>query len=346
LLSKGFKVISPKTFEVDIDTINNCDDHAIVKIEYAAVCKADLRYYLGNRDKRVLGMKYPMRLIHEATGEVLRDNTGRFNVGDKVVLVPNICKCDECDFGVCDNPKLGPNYCPNAKFASSNYDGFSCECISYPSDNLVKCDIEKYKNTTVFAELISVCIAAIRRLTDLENKVIGVWGDGLLGYLLSHTIKVMHPNSKVFSIGNNENKLRNFSVDGVYLFNSDEIGKNKFDIAFECVGGDSAASAINQMIECVKFGGEIVLTGVSENGALLNTRRILEKAVTITGSTRSTVNDFEVAVNLMENTKLANDLEKLVLSTNDVKNISDYYGIFERESKSRELGKHIMKYNL
>jgi len=346
LLSKGFKIISPKTFEVDIDTIENREDHAIVKIEYAAVCKADLRYYLGNRDKRVLGMKYPMRLIHEATGIVLKDSTGRFDVGDKVILVPNISNCGECEFGLCNDEKLGENYCPNVKFASSNYDGFSCECISFPSKNLVKCDSNKYNETIVFSELVSVSVAAIRRLSNLENKSIGVWGDGVLGYILAHTIKAMYPSAKVFAIGNNEHKLKIFDVDGVYSAKSNDIGNNKFDIAFECVGGESAGKAINQIIESVKFGGNIVLTGVSENGALINTRRILEKAVSITGSTRSTVKDFEVAVNLIENTGLVNNLEKLVLSTNEVRDILDYYNIFEKESKSRELGKHIIKYNL
>lgn len=346
MLSKGFKIISPKTFEVDIDTIENHDDHAIVKIEYAAVCKADLRYYLGNRDKRVLGMKYPMRLIHEATGIVLKDNAGRFNVGDRVILVPNISNCDDCEFGLCNDEKLGENYCPKVKFASSNYDGFSCECISFPSKNLVKCDNDKYDETIVFSELVSVSVAAIRRVSDMENKTIGVWGDGVLGYILAHTIKAMYPSTKVFCVGNNESKLKIFDVDGVYLAKSDSIENNKFDIAFECVGGESSGNAINQMIESVKFGGNIVLTGVSENGAVINTRRILEKAVSITGSTRSTVKDFEVAVNTIENTKLAADLEKLVLSVNEVRDISDYYDIFERESKSRELGKHIIKYNL
>lgn len=346
MLSKGFKVISPKTFEVDIDTLDDSQNNAIVKIDYTAVCKADLRYYLGNRDKRVLGMKYPMRLIHEATGVVLKDNTNKFKVGDKVVLVPNIGKCKVCEYNACDNPELGENYCPTVKFASSNYDGFSCECISFPSENLVKLDDDKYSSVSVYAELVSVCVAAIRRIDNIEGKSIGVWGDGILGYLLVHTLKAMNLNAKVYGIGNNESKLKKYSADGVFLSSSDNLKSNMFDIGFECVGGNGAEKAINQMIECVKFGGKIVLTGVSENGALVNTRRILEKGVTITGSTRSTVKDFENAVYLMENTPLYGQLDKLVLSVNEIKDISNYYEIFELESNNKELGKNIMKFNL
>lgn len=346
MLSKGFKIISPKTFEIDVDTIPNKIGNSIVKVDYIAVCKADLRYYLGQRDERILGLKYPMRLIHEATGTILKDSTGKFKAGDKVVLVPNICNCKECDFNCKNDETLGENYCPKAKFASSNYDGFSCECLSYPSSNLVKLDSEKYNEIYVFLELISVAVAAIRRVKNINGLKIGVWGDGILGYILSNTLKILYPDSKVYCIGNNEHKLKLFNIDGTYLVNSSELKKEVFDLCFECVGGNASEKAINQIIENSKFGGDIVLTGVSENGALINTRRVLEKAVRITGSTRSTVKDFETSVSLLENTKLLNELEKLVLSVNDITNISAYYSVFEKEVENRSLGKHIMKLNL
>ena len=120
----------------------------------------------------------------------------------------------------------------------------------------------------------------------------------------------------------------------------------QFDVAFECVGGNAASTAINQIMESVKFGGDIVLTGVSENGAQINTRRILERAVRITGSTRSSVADFEQAVRLVEETELAEQLKKLVLSISEIENISDYYSVFEEEAINRKLGKHLMKLNL
>ena len=51
MLSKGFKIISPKTFEIDVDTVKSKIGNAIVKVDYIAVCKADLRYYLGKEMK-------------------------------------------------------------------------------------------------------------------------------------------------------------------------------------------------------------------------------------------------------------------------------------------------------
>ena len=53
MLSKGFKIISPKTFEIDVDTVKSKIGNAIVKVDYIAVCKADLRYYLGKREEKI-----------------------------------------------------------------------------------------------------------------------------------------------------------------------------------------------------------------------------------------------------------------------------------------------------
>lgn len=346
MLSKGFKIVSPKTFEIDIESIDSNDNQAIVRIDNAAICKADLRYYLGNRDEKILGLKYPMRLIHEAVGTILKDDSGKFKKGDKVILVPNICMCEKCDFEHVENKCLGENYCPKAKFASSNYDGFSAECISYLTSNLVPYSNDINSEIAVFAELISVAISAIRRVESLDNKVIGIWGDGILGYILSHVIKMKSEDSRVISIGRNIEKLKMFNVDSTYLINDKELKNIKFDLLFECVGGVASENAINQMIECAKFGADIVLTGVTEYGVKLNTRRILEKAVRITGSTRSTIGDFKEASEMLKSAFLQKVINKLILSINEVKDISGYYKVFELESSNRKLGKHIIKMNL
>ena len=346
MLSKGFKIVSPKTFEVDIESIDIKEEEAIVKIDYIAICKADLRYYLGNRDKRVLGLKYPMRLIHEAVGTVLKDDSNKFSVGDKVILVPNICKCSKCDFKYVNDKSLGENYCPKAKFASSNYDGFSSECISYPVKNLIKYNSDIKGSIAVFSELISVAVAAVRRVSSLDNKIIGIWGDGILGYILAHVIKIMAKDSKVICIGKNRKKLERFRVDNTYLIDDKKLNEINFDLLFECVGGSYSGNAINQMIECAKFGADIILTGVSEEGALINTRRILEKAVRITGTTRSTIDDFEKASEMLNSNQLIKALNELVLSINNVDGIAEYYKVFEMESVNTTLGKHIIKLNL
>lgn len=73
---------------------------------------------------------------------------------------------------------------------------------------------------------------------------------------------------------------------------------------------------------------------------------ILEKAVRITGTTRSTIDDFEKASEMLNSNQLIKALNELVLSINNVDGIAEYYKVFEMESVNTTLGKHIIKLNL
>lgn len=368
MFSKGFKIVSPKTFEIYYESVELKENHALVKINMGAVCKADLRYFLGKRDKRILGLKYPMRLIHEAVGEIIKDPTNTFKEGQKVVLVPNITECsylnkqqckylkeksicniegniDKCEF----RNSIGENYCPKAKFASSNTDGFSCEYMSFAVSNLVPVDETIEETQSVFAELTSVGMSAIRRCKDMncniDNKVIAVWGDGIVGYILTCILKVMAKDSKIITVGKNEDKLAQFPSDKTYEINEPSLKDLKVDLAFECVGGMGSKDAINQIIDVIKIGGRIVLTGVAEDNVAINTRKILEKGLVLTGTTRSSIDDFKRSVRLMEETDYNKYLGKLVNDIRVIENITDYYDVFEIEAENKSLGKTLMKFN-
>lgn len=344
MLSKGFKVVSPKTFEIYYEDVVVKENEALVKMEMGAVCKADLRYYLGQREERILGLKYPMRLLHEVVGTILKDPTNTLKVGQKVVLVPNISDCaKECLSGCSFQETLGENYCPKAKFASSNIDGFSCEYISFPVSNIIPVKEEVPSEKAVFAELTSVALAAIRRYPDLNNKVIGVWGDGVVGYILTSVLKTI-TNSKIIAIGKTPAKLEKFPANKTYLAQDKSIKDEHIDIAFECVGGKASQYALNEIIDNIAIGGKIVLTGVSESSIEINTRKILEKGILLTGSTRSSVEDFKRAVGLIEGAQYSEYLTTLISDIVTIKDISDYYNVFEYEAQNRSLGKNVLKF--
>lgn len=306
MLSKSFKIVEPKRFDLYIEDIICEVDEATIRIEYGAICKADLRYYLGARDKRTLGFKYPMNLLHEAIGTILLDKTNKFEVGDRVVLVPNIMsksngKCSHC---VCEIPELGENYCPNAKFASSNYNGFGREYVNYPVRNLIKIPDNIEPKIAVFLELISVAIAAHRRVQLNGDETIAIWGDGILGYILCCILKVIHKDGKIIAVGKHENKIKQFPADKYYLIGNTSMSKENIDVAYECVGGNSSGNAINESIKIINFGGRIVLTGVAEDYVGINTRNILEKGISLYGVTRSSVADFEKAIQFLKGINL------------------------------------------
>lgn len=54
MFSKTYKIVNPKVIEEFLENVSPLDTEAIVQIDKLAVCKADLRYYLGLRAKEVL----------------------------------------------------------------------------------------------------------------------------------------------------------------------------------------------------------------------------------------------------------------------------------------------------
>lgn len=345
MLSKGFKIYDKKRFDLYIENIVCGENEAIVKIDKACICKADLRYYLGYRDKRILALKYPMNLLHEAIGIVTMDNSNSFSIGQKVVLVPNIKpqNCNGCRKKICEIENLGDNYCCYSQFVSSNCDGFSREYVSYNVNNLIAIP-KDIGDTAVFLELISVVNSAIRRIKINKNDVIGIWGDGILGYILFTVLKHFYKN-KIVVIGKHKEKLNNFYDCKTIIENNSFICKD-IDIAFECVGGDGMEYAINQILENISHGGQVILTGVQNVNVQMNTRLILEKGISILGATRSKYSDFSRGLEMLQNEKFRKDIEILKIEKRKINNIADFYDAFEDESRNKNLGKIILDINI
>ena len=142
-----YRLISPKLFEEDYDEIDVNKD-VVVRPTFLSICKADQRYYQGERPSDVLDEKLPMALIHEGIGEIVYDNNGEFDVGDKVVMIPNTpVESDEY---------ISENYLESSKFRASGYDGFTADLINIKNDRLVKLPDDFDFEVSSFIELISV----------------------------------------------------------------------------------------------------------------------------------------------------------------------------------------------
>ena len=96
MLITTYKVTSPNVIEEFVEDISVNKNQSLVKVDTLAICKADIRYFLGLRNKNVLDHKYPLAPIHEAVGYIAKDYTGDFKTGDKVILVPNYVDKDNC----------------------------------------------------------------------------------------------------------------------------------------------------------------------------------------------------------------------------------------------------------
>ena len=332
-----YRLKSPKFFEEAIDEIEL--DGVIVRPTYLSICQADQRYYQGSRPAEILEEKLPMALIHEAIGEVVFDNSGEFEVGDKVVMIPNTPQGSD----VCR-----PNYSYNSKFRGSGFDGFTSDLVRLEPDRVVRIPDEFNSNVSAFIELISVAYQGISKFSDLAitpKDALGIWGDGNLGFITSLFLKVMFPQSKVIVFGKHLENLNLFSfVDEIYQIHNvpDDL---VIDHAFECVGSSASQSAIEQIIDLINPQGTINLFGVSEYPIPINTRMVLEKGLTVQGNSRSERQDFEgVVETLKQNPQLFEYLDKLVTNVCEINTLDDLKEAFEKDYISH-FGKTILKWN-
>ena len=258
MINTIYRLVAPRRFEIAFEDINMFGENAIVRPTNLSICNADMRYYLGTRDAKVLAEKLPMALIHEGIGEVLHDPSGKFQTGDLVVMVPN-CPTEKDDY-------IAENYLRSSKFCGSSMDGFLQEFVEISPNRLVKLPQDIDRNVAAFTEIISVSVHAITRFDKIAHArrdVIGVWGDGNLGYITSLFLKYIFPKSKIAVFGTNREKLNDFTfADETHLVNEVPDGFT-MDHAFECVGGNGSPIAIEQIIGLIKPESTLSILGVS-----------------------------------------------------------------------------------
>lgn len=337
MLNTVYQLKAPRQFEAVFQDVELDQEHVLVRPTHLSICHADQRYYQGKRAEAVLRAKLPMALIHEGIGKVVFDPTGTYRKGEEVVMIPN--------HPVEQDDVIAENYLRSTKFCGSSKDGFMQEYVSLLPDRIVSLPEGMDKIVAAFTEIVSVSYHAVsrfQRFSHERREAIGVWGDGNLGYITSLLLKKMLPDSRVCVFGVNKSKLSDFSfVDETYLVS--EIPQNlKMDHAFECVGGNASAIAINQIIDYICPEGTIGILGVTEDPAPIHTRMVLEKGLHIFGSSRSGREDFEGLIQLYrEHPDIPEYLENIVGTTFRVRSIRDMTEAFETDIH-KLIGKTVM----
>lgn len=338
-----YRLIEPKKIEAIKSTIDEKNtDGVIVRPTYMSICHADQRYFQGKRDPEVLKKKLPMALIHESIGEVVCDPKGEFAPGERVVMVPNT------PFG--EDPIIGSNYLKSTKFRASGFDGFMQTYVEMRRELLVRIPEGLDDDIMAFLEICSVdthIIDRFDRIADSRRDILGVWGEGNMGYITSLFLKYRFPQSKVIVFGVVKEKLKEIAhADAVY--NIGEIPEDLYvDHAFECVGGAASGSAVNQIInDVIRPEGTIALTGVSEENVPIHTRNVLEKGLRLFGSSRSTVKDFETTIKLyIEHPEVPAALKRVVGKVLNIDTIEDIYNAFD-EDLGNPSAKTVMRWGL
>ena len=341
MLNRLYRLVSPRVIEPVEESVALGADSVVVRPTHLSICNADQRYYQGSRAPEALAKKLPMALIHEGIGKVVFDATGTFASGARVVMIPNAPN-EEDDV-------VAENYLRSSKFCGSGFDGFMQELVTLPVQRVLPLPEGIDFHVAAYTELVSVVVHAVARFDSIAHSrrnVIGIWGDGNMGFIVALVLRTLYPDMELVVFGRNGYKLTDFTfVDQTVLTNDVPDGL-RVDHAFECCGGEGSASAVEQIIDLIEPEGTISLLGVSENPIPMNTRMILEKGLRVFGSSRSGRADFERTLQLYaENPAMVAYLKSLVGLVKPVSSVKDIANAFEADLR-KSMGKTIMEWNM
>ncbi|WP_245856132.1 alcohol dehydrogenase catalytic domain-containing protein [Paenibacillus rigui] len=327
----------------------------VVEPTIASICHADLRYFGGLRKPEVLARKLPMALLHEGIGTVVGGNSGKYAQGQRVVIVPYIpgyllhgLKPEEC-CPACRG-EIPDNYCSRGEFLGSGTDGIAQSRLVLPEPCVIPIPDSIPDEIAVLTELCSVSYRALRAVKDLLGSArIAVFGDGPVGYLtaamLHHAFHVDRDRLTVF--GAIREKLDQFTFAQTEMVQSyDFLSGDRVDIVVECTGGRFSESAINQGIDILKPGGQLIAMGVSEEFVPINTRDVLEKGITMYGSSRSSDKDFREVLKVMEDEACQDTLRRLIPEQYTVvSKAEDFVGAMESALAHKDWKKTILDFH-
>lgn len=355
--SRTFRLVKPG--EVEEVTIERSvrEGEVVVEPTLASICHADLRYYMGQRRPEALQKKLPMALLHEGIGQVVISKSPDLEVGQRVVIVPNIPgvllengESEECSST--STKEFRDNYSEKNEFLGSGYDGIAQNRLVLPADCVIPIPESIPDEIAVLSELCTVSYRAVSRVKELllsPDVKVAVFGDGPVGYLtatlIHHIFGLGSDRLKVF--GAIPEKLAHFEFADCSLVQTfDFKGAEKVDIVIECTGGKFSESAINQGIDLLKRGGSLILMGVTEEKVPINTRDILEKGISVFGSSRSSSLDFRAVISAMQSTEYQKLLRKILPPTfTSVHCVNDFKQAMDSASHHRGWQKNILAFD-
>jgi ribitol-5-phosphate 2-dehydrogenase len=354
--SRTYRLIHPgEVKEVSIErTIRS--GNVVIEPILASICHADLRYYTGQRRPEALAKKLPMALIHEGIGNVVESRSNDVKAGQRVVIVPNIPgslfqngASDECST-LCEKEFIN-NYSEKNQFLGSGYDGIAQNRLVLPAECAIPIPEGIPDEIAVLSELCSVSYQALSRVKkqlESPDSTVAVFGDGPVGYLtaamIHHMFGLDKNRLKVF--GAVPEKLVHFRFANCVLVQQyDFRSSEKVDIVIECTGGTFSESAINQGIDLAARGGSMILMGVSEERVPINTRDILEKGLSLFGSSRSHTPDYREVLSGMKDSQLQQSLRAVLPSEfTPIQNVSDFKKAMDAAAEHRSWKKMILNF--
>lgn len=267
------------------------DNEARLRVMFGGICGSDLRVYKGT----IPYASYPLRPGHEVLGVITEAGAKvPYQVGTRVVVFPNTF-CGACEFCL----KGRTNICSHKIPIGVSADGAFAQELVVEAKYLVPVPDALSDEMAILIEPLSVTVHALKRARITKETTVAVLGCGTEG-LFSIALAV-YAGAKVTAIDVNPQKFVLAKKLGeVRVLHPQDVHDELFDVVVEAAG---VRSSIEQSMQIVKPGGEIVAIGISGEKVEYPVMKIVRSEITIHGSIIYTREDWIDAINYLQDLK-------------------------------------------
>jgi 2-desacetyl-2-hydroxyethyl bacteriochlorophyllide A dehydrogenase len=282
----------------------------LVKVEYCGICGSDVHGYLN-------GMTVQLGTVmgHECSGVVAEvgKEVQNVQIGERVWIKP-AAQCGECYWCQRGQYMRCLNLFERVIGLTPKYDGAFAEylLVKYPKEMLFELSPKVSFEEAALIEPLAVGLHGIRRSRFNFGDRTVVIGAGMIGLGVIQFLKLGGAGKIIaLEISPSKSKIaKELGADVVLnpiseghnlgdqiLSLTDGIGA---DIFFECSG---AGPALQNTLNYISHGGQIILIGLHEKEVPFNFWTLLHREVEVKGSL-GYINEFNYIMELFENKKI------------------------------------------
>ncbi|KAH6986547.1 alcohol dehydrogenase [Ilyonectria sp. MPI-CAGE-AT-0026] len=274
-------------------------NQVLVEIKATGLCHTDWNIASGLDD--TFFWKRPIILGHEIAGVVvgIGADVTKFNVGDPVVSIIGI-----------EHPMTFGDVITTAGIG---YDGgFAQYAALFESKTLRIPEGVTFAQAAVATDAVATAYHAVvvegQISASSKIAIIGLGGLGLSAAQIASRF-----GSKVYGIERDNRKYVAAAQAGVYACakSFDGFPGVRFDVVIDFAGAGSTTAAAAKVVEP---GGKVILVGLAQKEATLNTHELVALGVTIKGSAGSSIGEVEKSLQMIANKEIEPLLEEIPFS--------------------------------
>ncbi|EET46814.1 alcohol dehydrogenase catalytic domain-containing protein [Thalassobium sp. R2A62] len=268
----------------EVSTPQPKDDEALVRIEASGLCFTDVHIWKGEHAPPIL----PLIMGHEGVGRVvaLGPNAKRLKIGDRVGIGYLYSACGHCR----DCLTGGENYCPDFDATGFSTQGCFAEyvCLRDQWANIIPDGIDPVEAAPLMCAG-AAAFASIKKTELQAGDTVAIFGMGGLGQYAVQIAKLM--GLRVIAVDISADKLATAKQLGAdkAVVADEKAAENIIALggAHGCVNFAPVIATWPIMLDACNPRARIVLTGVPAKEMSFYTYQVVERGLSVVGSSAS-----------------------------------------------------------